>query len=650
MNSTRSARRDRAWRRALQTPIGIVAASMLVLLAVLAVAAPILWGDAATKIDTSAISQGPSAQHLLGTDTLGRDLFFRVLVATRLSILLAVITAAIGVTVGLVLGSAPWLLGGAVGRAVVAFINLMIAFPYLLLALFFTVVFGIGVIGATVAIGLAMAPWFARLTHTLIAGIQGRDYLAAARTHGQGRVRILLRHVFPNIAEPLVVNATIAAGNALVAFAGLSFLGIGVQAPAYDWGLLLNEGLHSIYLHPAGALAPGVAIIIAGLGFNLLGETVASRLGHPSVGMMGQPQRRRTSEAAVPAAPREVKAPSSPDAPILEVEDLVVSLNSGAGPAPIVHAVSFSVSAGESIGLVGESGSGKSLTALAIAQLLEPPFEVQARRLRFRGVDLLAQPTAATRQTLGTSLGMVFQNPTTSLNPTIKVGAQLAEVLQVHAGERRRNAFARAIERLAQVRIPAAARRARQYPHEYSGGMRQRAMIAMALMGESSLIIADEPTTALDVTVQRRVLDLLGEIRRTRHAALLLISHDISAIRHLCDRVLVMYAGRIVEDLPVTDLLDGARHPYTRALVAAVPSVTSDRELPLVTIPGKPADPIQPVIGCAYAPRCPLADDRCRTVDPPLNADAHGNRVACWHAGEPITSVTTWTEVGQDAR
>jgi len=208
----------------------------------------------------------------------------------------------------------------------------------------------------------------------------------------------------------------------------------------------------------------------------------------------------------------------------------------------------------------------------------------------------------------------------------------------------RSQALARAVDRLRAVRVPAAERRVRQYPHEFSGGMRQRAMIGMGVMGSPALIVADEPTTALDVTVQRQVLDLLGAIRAADGVAIVLISHDVTVVRQVCDRVLVMYAGRIVEDLPAAELTTAARHPYTRALVAAVPDMHTDLDQPLAVIPGRPVDPAHVPAGCAYAPRCPLADERCRREDPALVSDGPGRRVACWHADDPIDAAAVRPE------
>jgi len=612
------------WLGVLRTPVGLGAGLLLAVVLVLAVIAPPLWGDRANAVDTEHILQGPSGAHWAGTDNLGRDLFYRVLVATRLSVELALLATLIAVAAGLLLGTAPLLLGRRGGRFVGAVVNVAVAFPGLLLALFFAVVFGVGMKGAVLAIGFSGAPAFARLAQTLVAGVVGRDFVAAARIAGAGRLRVLLRHVLPNVGEPLVVNATIGAGGALLAFAGLSFLGLGVQAPRYDWGRLLGEGLSAIYVHPVAALAPGVALIVAGLAFNLFGEAVAKGIGLTTSGpaLLGRVAAPATTEADIPHE-------SAGDL-VLDVQDLSVSFP---GVRP-VRGVSFSVGRGEAVGVVGESGSGKSLTALAIARLIEEPGRVDAARLAFLGTDLRSGGPRTHRHLLGTSLAMVFQDPMTSFNPARRVGAQLAEPARVHQGLSRSAARARAVDRLRAVRVPAAERRARQYPHEFSGGMRQRAMIGMGLMGNPALIVADEPTTALDVTVQRQVLRLLESIRAADDVALLLISHDVAVVAQVCDRVLVMYAGRIVEELPALELHTAARHPYTRALIAAVPDMRTDLHRELPVIPGRPVDPAHVPVGCAFAPRCPLASDRCRAEDPPLAGDAAGRRVACWHAGE----------------
>ncbi|SDY08998.1 oligopeptide/dipeptide ABC transporter, ATP-binding protein, C-terminal domain-containing protein [Amycolatopsis xylanica] len=607
-------------RDAARTPVGACAAVLLAVMVALAVVAPMIWGDAASVVDTDAIAQAPSGAHPFGTDALGRDILYRTLVATRISVALALLVTVIGLLAGLVLGMLPTVLPRRAARLLVSAVNIAVAFPGLLLALFLAAIIGVGTQGAVVAIAFAMAPGFARLVQTLSAGIAGRDFVAAARVSGVGRLRLLTRHVLPNIAEPLVVNATIGAGSALLAFSGLSFLGIGVQAPDYDWGRLLREGLDGVYVNPAAALAPGVAVVLAGLAFNLAGETVAA-----VVGLRTLTSKRKAGEPPEPHAP--APAVVAGENPVLVVENLRVAFPRQDGWTEPVRGVSFSVQAGEAVGVVGESGSGKSLTALAVSRLLEAPAKVTADRLEFDGTPL----ESTLDRVLGTSLAMVFQDPMSSFNPTRRIGWQLAEVSQQHQGFTRKDALARAVDRLAAVRIPDAVRRSRQFPHQFSGGMRQRAMIAMGLMGKPKLIVADEPTTALDVTVQREVLRLLTRTRREEGAAILLISHDIAVVSQTCERVLVMYAGRVVEDLPTAGLPGNARHPYTRALLATSVDLTTDRDAPLMVIPGRPPEPGRMPEGCAFADRCPLAEDRCRTEDPVLTGNGH--KVACWVGG-----------------
>ncbi|AIY19300.1 ATP-binding cassette domain-containing protein [Pimelobacter simplex] len=625
----------------LRTPVGIVGVTLLTVLVLLAVLAPLLWGDRATATNTGNMLAGPSPEHWAGTDNLGRDILFRTLVATRLSLVLTLVATTLGVGLGLLLGLAPLLLPQRLGRLVVAFVNVLLGFPSLLMVLFLAVILGVSTTSALLAIGIAIAPPFARLVHALGAGVTERDFVAAARIAGVPPARIMVRHVLPNVAEPLVVNATVTASSVLLAFGGLSFLGIGVQAPQYDWGRLMQDGLAIIYDNPLAALAPGIAFVLTGLAFNLTGEAAAGTFGAKSRSRMRWP---------APASPRpgtrdDADLAADRDGLVLDVRDLAVTFPGPDGPIPPVRGVSIALRAGEAVGVVGESGSGKSMTALAVAQLVEEPGRVTAERLAFCATDLRSGRRAAHDALLGTSLAVVFQDPMTSLNPVLRVGTQLGEAARRHQGLTRRQASARAADRLRAVHLAEPERRLRQYPHEFSGGMRQRAMIAMGLMGTPRLIVADEPTTALDMTVQRQVLDVLQEVRREHGTALLLISHDVSVVSSVCDRVLVMYAGRIVEDLPSADLHTQARHPYTRALIGAVPDMTTDLDAPLATIAGQPVDPRHVPDGCAFAARCPLVTDRCRQEEPTLQAGPVG-AVACWHVDDPIPAETEEVAVG----
>jgi peptide/nickel transport system permease protein len=282
-------------------------------------------------------------------------------------------------------------------------------------------------------------------------------------------------------------------------------------------------------------------------------------------------------------------------------------------------------------GLVGESGSGKTMTALGIARLLPASASV-AGDVTLLGRELQAMSKQELAPFLGTELAVVFQDPMSSFNPALTMGAQLVEGARRHRGLDRRAAVATALARLLEVNLPAPARVLREYPHELSGGMRQRAMIAMGLMNEPRLLICDEPTTALDVTIQAQIMDLLARVNREHGAAVVLISHNLALVRQSCTRILVMYAGRIVEDLPSERVLTDARHPYTRSLLAAVPDLRRPRGERLASIPGQPPDPAALPGGCAFHPRCPLAQDVCRSERPPLQVSRDGTRVACWMA------------------
>jgi oligopeptide/dipeptide ABC transporter ATP-binding protein len=590
----------------------------------LAIMGPPLFGAAAARIDLDAIGRSPSLMHWFGTDALGRDILLRVLVASRLSLLLSVAATVIGVVVGLGLGSARSLFGPIAGRIADAPIAISQAFPSLLLVLFFAAAFGVSTRGSVLAIGLAIAPFFARLAQTLTASVETMDYVAAARICGVGRFRVLTRHILPNVAEPLVLNIALTLGGVILSFAGLSFLGIGIQPPVYDWGALINDGLVEFYVNPMAAIGPGLVVCLAGVGFNFLGEALSRGKIAPGTFSARTAPHEQSLDDAHPLAIDTREA-------VLALRDLRVNYPGPGGAVTPVRGVSFAIEPGQAVGLIGESGSGKSQTALAIAQLIEAPARVTWETLEFDGTIVADMDEADRNRLLGTAMAMVFQNPMSSFNPARRLGLQIADGARRHQQLGRRAAVARAIERLGQVGIRDAEKRARDYPHQFSGGMRQRAMIAMGLMSAPRLIIADEPTTALDASTQIRVLDLLARVRAEQRTALLLISHDLAVVQRICDRLIVMYAGRIIEDLPVAMLPHGARHPYSRALLATVPTLDVDRGRPLATIDGWAPSPADSVPGCAFAPRCGHVLARCHAERPMLEMAAVDHRLACWN-------------------
>jgi len=348
------------------------------------------------------------------------------------------------------------------------------------------------------------------------------------------------------------------------------------------------------------------------------------------------------SDVATSAAASGAATAAASKPPLLEVDDLRTTFDTLVGPVRSVDGVSFSVSDGETLGIVGESGCGKSVTALSILRLVPVPPGRHAGAVRYRGRDLLALSEREMRAIRGDRISMIFQEPMTSLNPVLSVGRQIAECVQLHQGLGRAEAMRRAVEMLKLVQIPEAERRAAEYPHQLSGGMRQRVMIALALSCRPELLIADEPTTALDVTIQAQILDLVKRLQRELGMGVIMITHDLGVVAESCDRVVVMYAGRKVEEAGVLELFDRPRHPYTRALMASMPAF-STRAARLAEIPGLVPAPHQLGRGCAFAPRCAYAEARCRVERPAFTADAAAHGVACFVAEEgrlPAPEVT----------
>jgi oligopeptide/dipeptide ABC transporter ATP-binding protein len=323
---------------------------------------------------------------------------------------------------------------------------------------------------------------------------------------------------------------------------------------------------------------------------------------------------------------------AAPAAPLLEIDDLRTWFFTTDGVTRAVDGVSLAVGAGETLAIVGESGCGKSVTALSVLRLIaSPPGRVVGGAIRYAGRDLLTLSAAEMRAIRGNEISMIFQEPMTSLNPVLRIGRQIAETLVEHEGLANSEAERRAVEMLRIVNMPEPERRARQYPHELSGGMRQRVMIAMALACQPKLLIADEPTTALDVTIQAQILDLMRMLREETGTAIMLITHDMGVVAEVADDVVVMYAGRIVEHASVAKLFAMPQHPYTIGLLGSIPQLHLDQQR-LAAIEGQVPNPLSPVSGCAFHPRCPFAEARCREAEPPLIDLGSGHYAACWRA------------------
>ena len=329
----------------------------------------------------------------------------------------------------------------------------------------------------------------------------------------------------------------------------------------------------------------------------------------------------------------------SSEEPLLEVDDLKTYFFTRDGVVRAVDGVSFSIARGETLAIVGESGCGKSVTSLSIMRLIaSPPGRTVSGRVVFEGRDLLALSEVEMRKVRGDAISMIFQEPMTSLNPVLTIGSQIAEVLKIHRGLSSSDAMRRVVEMLRLVHIPEPERRVNEYPHELSGGMRQRIMIAMALACEPRLLIADEPTTALDVTIQAQILELMRELKGRTGAAIVLITHDLGVVAEMAERVVVMYAGRKVEEAPVGELFARPRHPYTRGLLDSIPKLrTTGAQVGIGRLPeiaGTVPSLAEPIVGCAFAPRCAYATARCRSDDPNLEELAPRHLVACWESAQ----------------
>ena len=316
---------------------------------------------------------------------------------------------------------------------------------------------------------------------------------------------------------------------------------------------------------------------------------------------------------------------------LLQVRDLKTYFHTEAGTAKAVDGVSFDIQEGEVLGLVGESGSGKSVTALSIIRLIpDPPGKIVGGSITYKGIDLLKLSWEEIRKVRGDEISMIFQEPMTSLNPVFTIGMQIMEVILQHRKVSKKEAHDRAVDMLELVGIPAAASRMNDYPHQFSGGMRQRVMIAIALACDPSLLIADEPTTALDVTIQAQILDLMLKIKdRRQDAAILLITHNLAVVAETCHRVMVMYGGKIQEIAPVRELFKNPMHPYTKGLLASLPSVGGERHARLTTIPGNVPSILDLPVGCKFVTRCPERLDKCETYEPPLIEVSPGHWVRC---------------------
>ncbi len=641
------------WHRFRHQHFAMAGLIFMLIVIVAAIFAPLIAPYPPNLQNLDIVNAGPSAAHWLGTDDLGRDILSRLIWGARVSLRATFEIVGIAIIFAAPLGLIAGFFRGGVDSVIMRAMDAMFSFPPLILALTVAALLGASINDTAIAIAIVFIPSFVRLLRGEVIAVREENYIEAARSLGATSNRLIRRHVVPNVASPIIIQIALSLGFALLVEAGLSYLGLGEQPPTPSWGSMLNEGYQFIFTTPWALVFPGLAIMLSVLSFNLIADGLRDSLGRerpksssivaadadkrPSLvtRLRGiTPKADRPTAASTAAAAAAAPDPAAADVPtstLLAVKGLRIEFLTNGEWFPVVEDANFTVERGKTLGLVGESGSGKTVSALAVMGLL-PPRGCRANgAARFEGRDLMRLSKADFRQIRGNDIAMIFQEPMTSLNPAYTVGNQIAEQVRTHRHLSKSESWKIAVEMLERVEIPNAATRSRDYPHAFSGGMRQRVMIAMALSCSPKLLIADEPTTALDVTTQAQIVELLHTLQREEDMAMIFVTHDLGVIADVADDVVVMYAGQIVEQTDATALFTQPRHPYTEALLNSIPQLTPAGE-PLHYIPGIVPRPDQVPPGCRFNPRCDYANEGCVTTPvellPPKGAPANGAQPA----------------------
>ena len=621
-------------RRLLGRPSAVASSLWLVVVVGGSLFPGAVTGRSPVQQDLMASLRGPSAAHPLGTDRLGRDLLSRLVyggAATLWGVLVAVLVSVVlGVGLGLVAGY----LGGVVDDIVMRVSDLLFAVPAIIMLLVVVAVFPNNMTVAMGTFGVLLASGLIRIVRAATRSTQSELFIAAARVSGLSGARILARHVLPRLVSLVIVQASLIASIALVTQSGLAFLGFGPPPPRSSWGGMIDEARGTMTQDAWALVPPGLTVALTVLAFSLLGGAVRDTTTQSW--SSSKLDRRRGRPPAIAAASPATSPATSQAGSLLSVRHLRVAIPASSGRrrtagTTVVSDVSFDLAAGEIVGLVGESGCGKTVTALSILGLVPGGGRVCGGSCVFARVDLTNATTSRWREVRGRGIGYVAQDPMVSLDPTFRTGRQLAEAVRRHTGVVRAEARARAV-RLRDTGLPDPQRVARQYPHQLSGGMVQRVAIAFALAGSPRLLIADEPTTALDVTVQAEVLSLLRRLSRERQLAVLLVTHDLGVVAELCDRAVVIYAGEVVEECGVPDLFANPRHPYTMGLLESDPH-RAVAGAPIPMLVGAVPPPSQWSAGCRFADRCRFVTPECRRapIEPMEPAPEHISR--CLLAG-----------------
>jgi len=612
---------DRRAVRSLLLPGAIVGTIILA-----AAAAPMLALPDPIKMEVAARLTPPVSGHFLGRDEYGRDVLSRLLWGARASLAVAFLTAAIAGLAGTFLGLLGGYFRGWVELLTVRSAEAVLCFPPMLLALLVVTLMGPGASTLIVALAILYAPGYARVAYAETLAARALDYVAAQEALGAWPGRILARTILPNVAAPLLVQFSLTVAAAMVLESGLSFLGLGVVPPTPSWGSMIRGARSTMEQTPWLLLWPCLALTGTIVALNLLCDRLRDALDprarHAAAGWV-----MRGAARLLPGVVDTAEAPT-----LLQVTALTLAVETQSGTIRPVRDVSLAVAPGETLALVGESGSGKTLTSLALLGLLPPAVRVVGGTVSFTGRDgrlrdltKMAEPEL--QRLRGDEITMIFQDPAAGLNPVHRVGNQVAETIRAHRPGTASATRRQAVALLHEVGLPDPEHRARSFPHELSGGQRQRAMIATAVANRPRLLIADEPTTALDVTIQAQILDLLAALKSQGPGmGLIFVTHNLAVVAEIADRVAVMYAGEIVEEGPVDEVFATPRHPYTKALIGSVPDGTAGR---LSAIPGSILSPHALPPGCRFAPRCGQAVPSCGVAVPALRQIAPGRASRC---------------------
>ncbi|MET7343381.1 dipeptide/oligopeptide/nickel ABC transporter permease/ATP-binding protein [Streptomyces sp. NPDC087866] len=558
----------RTLRRVLRNPLGGLSAALLLLIVAAVLLAPVIASQDPGASSLSQAFAGPSGGHPLGMDSAGRDILARVLYGGRTTLGGALLALAIALALGVPTGLFAGYRGGRFDSVANWTVNLVMALPAMVVLLASRAILGPDVHVLMIVLGVLVAPSFFRLVRGIVANVRGELYVDAAKVSGLSDTRIVARHVLTVVRGPIIIQVALVAGIAIALQAGLEFLGVGSGSTA-TWGAMLNEAFQNIQRAPRLILWPGLALGLTNCALVLLAGAVRDALEDQAP---RPARRRRAARAAEPAAePAESADSAAPRAELLSVRGLIVAYARPDGTdKEVVHGVDLDVRPGEIVGLVGESGSGKTQTAFSVLGLLPEGGRVTRGSITVNGRETAGLRERDHRALRGRTLAYVPQEPMSNLDPAFTIGSQLMEPVRHHLGLGRKEAADKARELLRLVEIPDPDRTLRLYPHEISGGMAQRVLIAGAMSCDPDLLIADEPTTALDVRVQAEVLDLLRRLRDERGLGVLLVTHNLGVVADVCDRVAVMNAGRIVETGTTEQILGAPQDPYTRTLLAAV--------------------------------------------------------------------------------